>query len=391
MAYLNMAAANQALKIFYLPGLQYQLNTANPILTLMDKDSTSVVGSEIHMALRYGRQGGIGNRADDGLLPTPNSRQTKQAIWQTKNIFARIQVTDKTMRASRGQQGAFVSLLEADLEDAQNDAKDSVARQVFGDGTGATATFAVNTAVTTLNVTAGAATLYSGQFIDIYDSTVTTPKYTALQIADVDYVNNIVTLVAGTANVTTAAGDVAVIAGSANLELTGFKAVIGTTGNTLYGINRAQNTWFNPVNKAVNGEISEVGIQAEIDLVDQLAGGKTSVLVSSYGVRRAYQNLILATKQTIDVMNLEGGYSALKYNNMPFTVDKYCPSGTLYGLDMSTWKMYQIMDWDWLDDDGAVLNRVPNYAVWEATLARYCDMGCSKPRGNFVMTGITEH
>lgn len=60
----------------------------------------------------YGRHGGIGNRSDDGNLPTPRSRQTKQAKWETKNLFAQIQISDKTMRASRGD-GAFASLLEA--------------------------------------------------------------------------------------------------------------------------------------------------------------------------------------------------------------------------------------------------------------------------------------
>lgn len=49
---LNMTAANEALKKWYLPGLQYQLNTASPILATMDKDSTAVQGAEIVMALR---------------------------------------------------------------------------------------------------------------------------------------------------------------------------------------------------------------------------------------------------------------------------------------------------------------------------------------------------
>ena len=53
----------------------------------MDKDHKSVVGSEIRMALRYGRNDGIGNRADDGDLPTPSSRKTRQAKWKLR-IFS---------------------------------------------------------------------------------------------------------------------------------------------------------------------------------------------------------------------------------------------------------------------------------------------------------------
>lgn len=385
MAILNMQSAAQALKLFYLPGLQYQLNTANPILSVIERDSESVVGDEIRMALRYGRQGGIGMRADDGDLPTPNSRKTKQAAWKTKNMFARIQISDKTMRASRSKEGAFVSLLEADLDDAMADARDNLARQVFGDGTGKMATFAVNTATTTLNVD-NAQYFVEGMFIDICNAAGTVLQ-ASREVTSVDYDLNRLTISGGT--VTTAATDQAVISGNYGLEITGFGAIF-QKDNTVYGINRATDKWFNPNVDAVNGVISEVRIQKNIDEADRRAGSKTNFLIASYGVRRAYQNLLVATKQIVNVMKLEGGYDALTYNSMPFAVDKYAPAQTIFGLDLSTLKMYQLMDFDWLDDDGAVLSRVSGKPVWEAVLAKYADLGCSKPAGNFKMTGVTE-
>jgi hypothetical protein len=385
MPWLNMTAASEALKINYLPALRYQLNTANPILSVIERNSESVVGSEIRMALRYGRQGGVGNRAEDGTLPTPNSRKTKQASFTTKNLFARIQISDKTMKASRSRDGAFVSLLEAELEDAQNDAKDSMARQVFGDGTGKLATFAANNAVNTLAVN-NTQYFVEGMFIDILDN-ANAVKVTQREVTAVDDVAGTITI--SGAAVTTAATDYATVFGNYNQELTGFGSVF-QNDNTIYGINRAQNKWFNPTIKTGVGSISEVGIQTMIDDVDRKAGGKTNFLLSSYGVRRAYQDLLLATKRTTDVMQLKGGYSALVFNNMPFTVDKYAQAGALYGLDLSNWALYHIEDWDWLNEDGAILHRVSDKPVWEASLVRYCDLGCSKPKGNFMMTGITE-
>jgi hypothetical protein len=41
MAWLNMTAASEALKINYLPALRYQLNTANPILSVIERNSES--------------------------------------------------------------------------------------------------------------------------------------------------------------------------------------------------------------------------------------------------------------------------------------------------------------------------------------------------------------
>lgn len=385
---MTMAKAQEALKLFYLPGVQYQLNVANPVLSMVERDNKSVVGSEIRMALRYGRTGGIGNRADDGLLPTPNSRKTKQAKWETKNIFARIAITDKTMKSSRSKDGAFLSLLEADLEDAQADAKDNQARQVFGDGTGKLATTGAVTSTTVIDVDT-VQYFAEGQIIDILSSDGATAKASSREVIAVDDLTSQITI-SGSA-ISTEATDIAVIAGNYGEELTGFGAVF-TPNNTLYGIDRTANKWFNPtVKDHSNAEISEVAIQKMIDDAERKAGGKTNFLLSSYGVRRAYQELQLANKRIVDVMKLEGGFEAISYNGMPFVVDKYAQEGTLYGLDLTTWKLYHIEDWNWLEEDGAVLNRQSDKAVWEATLARYCDLGCSKPKGNFKLHNIIEH
>lgn len=385
MSVLNMQSAQEALKLFYLPGLQYQLNNAAPILAVMDRDNKSVVGAEIRMALRYGRNRGIGNRADDGDLPTPRSRQTKQAAWETKNIFGHIQITDKTMKASRGN-GAFVSLLEADLEDTMNDAKDDLERQLFGDGSGRMATCGITSASNEVKVD-DTKFFAEGQGIDIVVESSGIIIAEDREIISVDHDNSTITI--NGAAVTTDNTNIIVRYGNYGLELTGLDAIF-TPNNILYKIDRTQNKWFNPTVIENVGTISEVKIQEAIDEADRRAAGKVNLMATSYGVRRAYQELLLATKRTTDVMKLKGGYSALLYNDTPMTVSKYAPEGVLYGLDMSTFKLYHIEDWDWLDDDGAILSRVPNKAVWSATLARYMDLGMSKPAGSFKMSGITE-
>lgn len=380
-----MKQAQEALKLFYLPGLQFQLNNATPILAVMDRDQKSVVGSEIRMALRYGRHGGIGNRADDGDLPTPRSRQTKQAKWETKNIFGHIQISDKTMRASRGD-GAFVSLLEADLEDALNDAKDDLERQLFGDGSGKMATCGVTTASNEVEVD-DTRNFAEGQIVDIVTAASGVVLAGGREILSVNHKGNTITI--SGAPVTTASTDIVTRAGNFGLELTGLDAIF-TPDNTLYGIDRTKNTWFNPTVIDNVGTISEVKIQEAIDEADRRAGGKVNLMATTYGVRRAYQELLLATKRTTDTMKLKGGYDVLLYNDKPLTVSKYAPEGVLYGLDMDTFKLYHIMDWNWLDEDGAILSRVPNKAVWSAILARYMDLGMNKPAGSFKMSGITE-
>lgn len=272
-----------------------------------------------------------------------------------------------------------------DLEDALTDAKDQLSRMVYGDGTGKLATCTVQTTVTNL-VVSSVQYLSEGMLIDIMDN-ANAVKVSGREITVVDDATNTITI--SGAAVSTLGTDSIVVSGSYGLELTGFGAVF-TPGNTLYGVNRAQNRWFDPQVMNIAGAISETKLQQATDDAERKAGGNINFYATTYGVRRAYQNLLMGHKRFIEPMKLEAGFEVLTYNNKPFTSDKYAPAGTIFALDLSTWKMLQLGDWDWISEDGAVLSRVADKPIWEATLVKYAELICNKPRGNVKMTGITE-
>lgn len=384
---LSMQRVAEALKLFYLDGLRYQLNeSTSEFLNAMERDSKSVQGGKIVMALRYGRSGGVGNRADDGDLPKPNARKTKQAKWETKNVFARMWIADKVIQASRGKAGAFRPMLEATLEDLENDAKFSLSRQVWGDGTGKLATVATD-GVTDNVLTIGTDNIWmfaEGMLVDSYNGA--TLRKGEMEILAVDDVNGKITVDAAG---TTAAADDIYTAGSKDLELTGIKAVVEAA--TLYDITRADNPWLNVTKIPVNGEISEVVIKKAIDEAKKKTGAKTDYLTGSQGVVRAYFALMAAQKQIVNTLDLKGGGKAISFNGLPLVDDLFAPAGKLYAFAMNDWKMYEMGDWDWLDRDGNMIARVPGKAVWEATLCKYVDCGCARLRGQVELSGITEH
>jgi hypothetical protein len=380
---LAINAVAEALKSYYLPGLRYQLNDkASVFLSQLEKDKENVVGKDIVMALRYGRVGGIGNRSDDGDLPTPNSRKTKQAKWETKNLFSRFQISDKTMKASRSNVGAFASMLETEIKDCETDAKLDLSRQALGDGTGKLATIS---AVSSNTLTVDNTMFFcEGMLVDIY--TGDTKDTTAAEVTDVDDANSKITVSSATG---AAQNDVIYLSGNKGLELTGLRGVF--ENSTLYGIDRTTYKWLNATRKNVNGEISDITIQTAIDEADRKAGSNINFILCSLGVRRAYQNVLTATKQLVNTLELKGGWKAISYNGIPLTADKYVGSGKMYCLDLSDWKMYQMSDYEWLAEDGAMLSRVSGKAAWEATLVKYADLGCGKPRGQSELYGIVEH
>ena len=401
MAYVgtNLQYVQEALKSFYLPGLRYQLNDqASAFLAQLEKSSESVVGKDIVMALRYGRVGGIGNRADDGELPTPNARKTKQAKWETRNLFSRFRITDKTIEASKNSVGAFANMLETEISDCETDAKLDLSRQVLGDGTGKLATLAANSTHAAgpprvlQFVVDDVIYLAEGMLVDIYaaNNTAVTGA-TGQEVVYVDEATNTVRITVGSdisANVV--ADCYVVVAGNLNLELTGAAAVLSATGE-LYGIDKAAFPWLKPQVRALNGEIGENVIQSQIDLAETRTGSKINYIQASLGVRRAYIDLLSANKQTVNTLELKGGWKALSYNGIPIVGDKYIKQGEMHLFDLNDWAMYQMADYNWMDRDGAMLSRVANRPAWEATLVKYCDIGCQRPRGQAIITGIAEH
>lgn len=393
----NMAKVAEALKLFYLDGLRYQLNDkASPFLAQIEKTSENVVGKEIVMAMRYGRTGGIGNRDDDGLLPTPSSRKTKQARWETKNFFARFRITDKTIEASKSSVGAFANMLETEISDCETDAKLDLSRQAQGDGTGKIATVAADATYSSNVLTVvvdNPIHLAEGMLIDLRNASGAIAGGSELEVLSVDDQTNTITLRVASdisGSVELADGVFITLAGNYNKELTGTGAVFSTSG-TLYGISKDDYPWLKPQVKALNGEISENVIQEMIDLVETRTASTINYIQVSHGVRRAYIDLLAATKQTVNTRDLKGGFKALSYNGIALVADKFTPSGCMQLFDINDWAMYQMADFNWMDRDGSIMARVADRPAWEATLVKYCDIGCQRPRGQALITGITEH
>jgi len=385
---LSMSTIANALKYWYLDGLRYQLNEAASVfLTQLERDSEHVEGYKIKMAVSYGVTGGVGNRPDTGTLPTVNPRKFSQLEWETLNIFSRIQVSDKAIAASRSSRAAFITALEHDLQAAEKDAKRDLSRQVMGDGTGKLAAItAVSSAGNVRTCTLDSAKWFAeGMLIDVY--TAITKDTSETEVTSVDKANNQIVFTAATAP---EVGDLIYVAGNKDLELTGVGKVM-TPDNIIYGLDRSANKWFNPCNKEVNGEISDVKIQEGIDDAEDEAGNIINFLLCSKGVRRAYQNYLTAMKQIVNSLDLKGGFKAISYNGMPLVGDKYCPAQTLFAFSLANWKLYEMADWDWMDEDGGILTRVSGKPIWEATLRKYCDLGVDLPKGQVKFTGITEH
>ena len=119
---VTIASAENALKTLYLGVVSEQLNTqVNPLLAKIKQSTTDVWGKEVRKLVPYGANGGIGAGTEDGLLPAPAGNNYEQFQLTLKNLYGTIEISDKAMRASANNSGAFVNLLNAEMEGRSGD------------------------------------------------------------------------------------------------------------------------------------------------------------------------------------------------------------------------------------------------------------------------------
>lgn len=391
---VTLETADNALREVYLGVVSNQLNTTvNPLLARIAQTSSDVWGKEIRKSAPYGINGGIGAGTEDGDLPISAENNYAEFILTLKNLYGRIEISDKAIRASEYSAGAFVNLLNSEMDGLIKASTFNFGRMLYGDGSGFLATIASNT---TSSVTVDSVmNLIEGMVVDVVSSSGVTIKG-ALRINAIDRANKVVSFT--TAALTDAAFNDAdyklCVQGSYNNEITGLGAIFKSTGS-LYGLSREKFNWMIPYMKDIsNGSttnISDVIMQAAIDELEENANSRVDFIVCSSGVKRNYQSYLASYRSNIDVMNLEGGFKAISYNGIPLLSDRFVPANTMYMLNTSEFNLHQLCDWQWLEsEDGRVIKQAPGKATYQATLVKYADLICNKPSGQARITGISE-
>ncbi len=385
---VTLSSAENALKTLYLGVVADQLNTAvNPLLAKISQTTSDVWGKEIRKLAPFGINGGIGAGTEDGELPDAAANNYAQFVLTLKNLYGTIEISDKAIRASENNSGAFVNLLEAEMEGLVKASKFNFGRMLFGDGSGIIAKASAQSGnVITVDTVKN---VMEGMVVDVVSASTKAVTVHARRIVDVDRANKKITLGGASLSAVVTAGDFVTVQGSYGNELTGLGAIFGETP-TLYGLARSSNKWLTPY-KATSSTLTDVVIQKAIDTLDEVAGSTADFIVCSGGVKRAYQDYLITNRSNVDVMNLQGGYKAISYNGIPIVSDRFAPGGTMYILNTADFHLHQLCDWRWLEgDDGRVIKQVANKPVYTATLVKYADLICDRPIGQAMISGITE-
>ncbi len=382
---ITLSSADNALKQVYLEVVSNQLNTnSNPLLSKIEQTTRDVWGKEIVKVAPFGINGGIGAGDEAGDLPNSASNKYVKFVTELKNLYGRIEISDKAIRASENSVGAFVNLLNAEMEGLVKASQFNFGRMLFGDGTG--------TIATVEDVTEGVITVDSvknmveGLVIDVY-SDAGEKTLSNARIVAIDRLNKTVEI-DKTFDDEIDEDYFFTVQNSYGKELTGLGAIFGE--GDLYGVARSVNAWMNPYS-ATATTLTDTAIQEAIDYLDENVGSTVDYITCSSDVKRIYQAYLAESKRNIDMMELQGGYKAISYNGIPVVSDRFVENGTMYLLNTSEFALHQLCDWQWLSaEDGRILKQNAGTPTYSATLVKYADLICNKPAGQAKLTGITK-
>lgn len=387
---ITLETADSALKTVYLGVIGNQLNTgANPLLTKIKQTTNNVYGNEIVKSTSYGVSGGVTAGSEDGELPKAYNKNYAQFKSTLKNLYGTIEISDKAIRCSQNSAGAFVNLLNEEMESLVKSSAFNLGRMLYGDGSGILATinasveigdidfavdsvknFAVNQACRLVNKSASSYTANYPDFL-IRKIDKENKKITTNFTTDIDLNGYRIATVRGLNN-----------------EITGLGAIFGT-GKTLYGIKRDENSWMNPYKKDAVGSLTETVMQKAIDEIEEVSGAQVDFITCSPAVRRAYQECMSTYRRNVDVMDIQGGFKAISYNGIPLVTDRFVNDDEMYLLTTKDFELCQLGDWQWLEgNDGKVIKQKDNYPVYTATLVKYAELICNRPNSQAKLSGI---
>lgn len=402
MAGADTTTADKALKEFYEPALVEELNQDNVLLTHIETTDEDVQGREVVLSLHVARNSGVGARKAGDNLPTAGAQGYIDERVKTKRNYGRIQIDGELIRSMKSDRGSFTRAVDSESRGVVEDLKRDVNRQLWGTADGVIATTGTTT---TANLVVLASTtpvsamrfFEVGMVIDIGVVATPTSIASARMITAVDVDNKTITIDGATVSTVNNTSKIfrsgAGGATTAQREVTGLQSIVDSTG-TLFNVNPSTYPVWASYEESSGGNATELKFQKAMDRTRINSGQDISMILTTDGVFRNYFAQLQASKRFTNTQTLAGGFEALTVSSgrgaVPLSWDRDCPDGVAIGLSLKNLKQYQKSDWEFMQEDGAVLSRVSGQDAYEATLFKYHELATNRRNAFFKLTGITE-
>lgn len=388
---VTLSSADKVLKNVYLGVICDQLNKrTNPFYAAIQQGSELVNGKNAVAIIRNGINGGVGSGTESGALPAAKNSTYYQLIADLKNIYGTIEISDKALRASQNSANALVNLLNDEMEALLDSAKFNFGRMLWQNGSG------VLTKVASLEGHSSTSeipvedtrNLMEGMTIDFADGNIEVS--TGHTVSEINRADKIIRISPALSELSVIqAGTKICLQGSNEKEIYGLPYLFDHTISMFYNTPRSLVPAILPQTTTVTGELSSEMMQTALDDLEIASGNETDMILGSHETRKKYFAYLQTTRTNIDYMNLDGGFKALSYNGIPFVADRFCPDGEMYFVNTKDFRLASLCDWQWIEgENGRILTQIEKTPTYMATLVKYANLICVRPKGQACIKGF---
>ncbi len=382
---ITLSSAENVLKDVYLGVIANQISTkTNPLFNMIKKSSRNIVGKEIRFAAPVGINGGIMAGSETCELPEGMSRPFLSLTATLKNLYGRLEISDKAIKCSSSDVNSFVNLLQDGMDSLIQASVFNLSRMLYGNGSGEVAKISeIDGEKAVVNASGGVA---PGMHVDIYKGE--TLKAADVVVASVNNAERTVLFNKTLTEMGVEAGDKLYVHNSRGNEITGLKGILAN--ETIYGVTRAENPVLT-AHKHLSFDtdaFDEAFVQTMIDAVER-NGTTTNYISTSYELKRTYQQYLTLYKKNVEFATLENGSKYVAHVGVPIVPTSFVNQTEAYFLNTDDFTFYELGDWKWLEDEaGRVLKQHSNKPTYSATLVKYTELVCQKINGVGYCSGM---
>ena len=359
------------------------------------------------LTLHYKRNIGSAAGSDTLTLPTAGAQGRIQAGIDIKKNYHTVSISDAVIQASKKGEEFLLDMLDGEYKGAREDMQRQLSRQGYGYGMGVIAqvngSVSSSTTVVVDNLVLGTSIAdYLDEDNAIAFTTNNSGAAGTTEYAIVESITDANTFETKSA-VTTADDTYLVLAHSKGLttdpdttnygmEVMGLKGLIddgSTIEGVFEGIDQSAYLWWNSNvndNSEVLRNVTDVLLQTSYTAVDKI--GDPKFALTSPTVFNTYGQTLSADRRYTDTMELKGGFTGVKFNNIGIVKDYDCADNDLYFIDPKTISVEDLGPIAFLNADGKVLDRDGTSPVFGATLTYYSNLAIKNRNKNGLLTDI---
>lgn len=339
----------------------------------------------------FGAINDYGNESVGALNETEQFRTIDSENYQQYTVVPKImngpiEITGLAVEASDDDVESFAEGLLREIQGAKKRLRKDMNRQFFGAGQGTLGVPAQNVVSTLTSFTVNSAQYFRKNMVIDAQSNGNNNSISHNRITNVDKVNNVIylTVSVGVSMITTDQiykENIRVTASSDGKEMMGLDGIVddSTLLTTFEGLDASSLYEWRAVRiNASSGNLTSDLLQRLEDDVATLGGEDPDTIISHKLQRRKYLDIVVPEKR-FNNLEMDAGFSKLKFNGKEFWLDVDCQRDQVYALKRSRIYRFEVapMAMGGLDDSGTWL-RASNFDKFQAYWRQYVNIGTDK-------------